>query len=215
MLELILINFLDLLFFILKTFSFYCLVYKWSLAFAHSFTHCLIYLCFPYHFVLQHRWYAKDPVLLQWEGGEPKWARLPGLQRQGHTPSQVHMVTGRRPRHQRQPPPPGLLRDARGPCGQPAQCHTHPGAGRRGVPVHMQQLSWGRVPPGSNKRKRCLSNQLLQEQQYTYLSVSLCVCLSSSWTVSYCSLLDCWLLFGLKISCKNSFFYIWISTIGS
>ena len=155
----------------------------------------------PYHFVPHHRRYSKDPVLLQREGCEPQRACLPALQRQGHTTSPMHLVAGWRPRHQRQSPPPGPLRDPWGPCGQPAQCDPHAGAGRRGVPVHMQQLSGGRVPPGSNKRKRCLSNQLLQEQQYTYLSVCLCVCLCVSvqlavWHLQYTSCGCCW---GLKV----------------
>jgi hypothetical protein len=58
----------------------------------------------------------------------------------------------------------------RGERGQLPEHLQLSGPGRGCLPLHGQQLSWSRPVPGSNKRKRCLSNQLLEQTHISHCS---------------------------------------------
>lgn len=125
------------------------------------------------------RWHPKDSGFIQRKGLQHQRVCVAVMHREGHAGAPGNMDSGRRACGTGQPPPHLPLHQRRGSCGQPSQHQPDPGARRRGVSLHLQQLGWDSFLPGANKRKRCLSDQLFQHtitythQQALIYSVSM------------------------------------------
>lgn len=118
------------------------------------------------------RWHPQDSGFIQREGLQHQWVCVAVVHGEGHTGTPGNVDSGRRASGTGQPPPHLPLHQHWGPRGQPPQHQPDPGARRRGVSLHLQQLGRDRFLPGANKRKRCLSDQLFQHTiTYTHQHV--------------------------------------------
>lgn len=105
---------------------------------------------------------SEDSGLVQREGLQHQRVRVAVVHCEGYAGAPGHVDAGRRARGARHPPSHLSLHQRRGPRGEPPQHQPDPGARRRRLPLHLQQLGRDSLLPGANKRKRCLSDQLFQ-----------------------------------------------------
>ncbi|KAG7258130.1 hypothetical protein CRUP_034958, partial [Coryphaenoides rupestris] len=97
--------------------------------------------------------HAQDPGVVQREGGEPHEPVFLACTVEGHAAARLHLVAGRRPRHQGRPPSLGHYETHEGHVvSQLNVTHTQVQDGGL-LPVRVRQLRRGRAPPGSHKRR--------------------------------------------------------------
>jgi len=118
------------------------------------------------------RWHPQDSGFIQRKGLQHQRVCVADVHGEGHAGASGDVDSGRWTRGAGQPPSHLPLHQRRGPRGQPPQHQPDPGARRRGVSLHLQQLGRDSFLPGANKRKRCLSDQLFQHTiTYTHRHV--------------------------------------------